>query len=69
MLGFKNIFASKTVLTSILGTVFALLSALGVIDVAVETQAAVVTVLFALAGLFRYNATEQLVVSGTPTSV
>lgn len=60
MYDFKNIFASKTVLTAIVGAVFGLLAALGIIDINPELQAAVVTVLFALAGLFRVNATDQL---------
>lgn len=61
MSGFKNIFASKTVLTAIVGAIFALLSALGIIEISVETQAGVVAFLFALAGFFRVQATEQLV--------
>ncbi len=66
MTGIKNLFASKTIIASLVGAIFALLSLTGVIEVAAETQAAVVTVLFTLAGIFRFTATEQLTVgSGT----
>jgi hypothetical protein len=67
MFGFKNVFASKTVLTTIVGAVFALLAAFGVINVGEETQAAIVAALFAIAGFFRFTATEQLVAT-TPTN-
>lgn len=60
MFDFKNIFASKTVLATIVGGVFSLLAALGLITIDPEIQGAVVTVLFALAGLFRVQATQQL---------
>lgn len=63
MNGFKNIFASKTVLTAIAGGIFALLAAFGVIDVSLETQGAIVAALFALAGFFRITATEQVAVN------
>lgn len=57
---FKNIFASKTVLTAIVGGIFALLSALGVITIDPQVQEGIVTALFALAGFFRFQATSQL---------
>ena len=60
MIDFKNIFASKTVLASVVGVIFSLLAALGIVNIDPEVQAAVVTVLFALAGIFRVNATTQL---------
>ena len=65
MLGFKNVLASKTILTAIVGAVFALLSAFGVIEVSAETQAGIVAALFAIAGFFRFQATEQLVATTT----
>ena len=60
MTGFKNLFASKTILTTLVGAIFALLSVFGIIEVSAETQATVVAALFAIAGFFRFNATEQL---------
>lgn len=63
MSGIKNLFASKTILTSILGAVFMLLSTFGVVDVSPETQAAITTTLFTLAGIFRFTATTELTVS------
>lgn len=63
MFDFKNLFASKTVLTTLLGGLFSLLSAFGIISVNPETQAGIVTVLFAMAGFFRYIATKQLAVA------
>lgn len=65
MQGIKNLFASKTILTTALGAVFTLLSLLGVIDVTAATQEIVVTALFAAAGYFRFIATDQLVVTTT----
>lgn len=62
MEGIKNVFASKTVLTALVGAIFSLLSVFGVIEVAPEAQQAIITGLFALAGVFRYTATEQLTV-------
>ncbi len=61
MNGFKNILASKTVLTTIVGAIFTLLSVFGIIDIDPETRGTIVAALFALAGFFRVRATEQLV--------
>lgn len=65
MNGFKNLFASKAILTTIVGAVFSLLAAFGVLEVDPEIQATVVTVLFTLAGFFRFTATEKLTVGKT----
>ena len=63
MTGIKNLFASKTILTAAFGAIFTLLNLLGVVDVTVTTQEAIITALFALAGYFRFTATKQLVVT------
>jgi uncharacterized membrane protein len=63
MIGIKNLFASKTVLTAILGAIFTLLNGFGVIAVSPETQATIITALFGLAGFFRFTATKQLAVT------
>lgn len=60
MLGIKNLFASKTILTALFGAIFTLLNLFGIIDVAAGTQETIVTALFALAGYFRFTATKQL---------
>lgn len=60
MIGIKNVFASRTILTAIVGALFTLLNTFGFITVDTETQSTVVTVLFALAGYFRFTATKQL---------
>lgn len=64
MTGIKNLFASKTILTAIVGAIFSLLNAFNVITLDADTQAGVVTFLFALAGFFRFTATKELVVTG-----
>lgn len=66
MNGFKNLLASKTILTTIVGAVFALLAAFDIIAINPETQAGIVSALFAIAGFFRFTATKQL--SGNPTA-
>ena len=63
MNGIKNLFASKTIITAVLGALFSLLAAFGVIDVSPETQATITTFLFGLAGFFRFTATKELTVS------
>ncbi len=60
MTGVKNLFASKAILTSILGAVFTLLNLFGIITVDANTQAGIVTALFAVAGYFRFTATTEL---------
>jgi hypothetical protein len=60
MTGLKNIFASKAILTAIVGAIFALLKAFGVTDFDPAVQNTVVAVLFTLAGFFRFTATEKL---------
>lgn len=66
MHGLKNLFVSKTILATIVGAVFTLLSLFGVVTVDPTVQASIVTALFAVAGFFRFTATEQLTVgSGT----
>lgn len=66
MHGIKNVLASKTILATIVGAIFTLLNLFGVITVDADTQASIVTGLFALAGFFRFTATKQLTVgSGT----
>jgi len=65
MNGFKNVFASKTVIASIVGAIFAILAAIGVLEIDAETQAAVVAVLFGATGVFRFTATEKLAVGST----
>lgn len=68
MNGFKNILASKTVLTTIVGAIFALLNVFGIIEISPDVQAGIVTALFAIAGFFRVQATEQLSVSSKDTA-
>lgn len=66
MIGIKNIFASKTILTAIVGAIFTLLNSFGYVTLDASTQTTVITVLFGLAGLFRFTATKQLT-TGTGT--
>ena len=67
MTGLKNVFASKTILTTIVGAVFTLLNLAGVVNVDAATQSGIVTALFGLAGLFRYSATKQLALTAPVT--
>ncbi len=63
MYNFKSIFESKAMWTAFLGFLFALLAALGVLPAGFDSAQAtgiVFTVLSALFGLFRYQATAQL---------
>ena len=62
MNGLKSIFEARTVLTTIVVAIFALLAAFCVVNIDPQVQEGIVTALFALAGFFRFTATKQLTV-------